>query len=150
MHLLRAKIYLTGIYHSELPDVELWISDKCIYKGQLAGERCFEINEMFPESEQVIRVLFTNKKNTDTVNGLDKAVVVNRITFNDIDSNRFVWAGEYYPIYPEPWASEQEHKLEPMVKYCSYLGWNGQWILPISIPIFTWIHKTENFGWLYD
>ena len=50
-------------------------------------------------------------------------------------------------------ASQQKKlgkKLDKFIKPNTYMGWNGQWKLTYSAPIFTWIHKIENLGWIYD
>ena len=31
----------------------------------------------------------------------------------------------------------------------SYLGFNGKWTLTFTVPVFTWIHQTQNQGWIY-
>lgn len=69
--------------------------------------------------------------------------------FEGMSLDRFKWAGVYFPVYPEPWASTQID-LPKFHKSATYLGWNGQWELEFSVPIFTWIHKLENLGWIYD
>lgn len=89
---------------------------------------------------------FKNKTN-DTP---DYAVKINAVIAEGISTDRLKWQGKYYPIYPEPWASQQLHKLETVINCATYLGWNGRWELPFSVPIFTWIHKVENLGWIYD
>ena len=75
------------------------------------------------------------------------------IAINDINSEKYVWQGSYRPVYPEPWATQQKNlgnKPKPTVESATYLGWNGQWTLNYSTPIFTWIHKLKNHGWIYD
>lgn len=89
----------------------------------------------------------------DPNENLDTAVVIDRININGIESQRFVWQGLYVPEYEKTYVEEQ-HKngveLAPVLKPCSYLGWNGVWTLEFTAPVFTWIHKTENLGWIYD
>lgn len=75
---------------------------------------------------------------------LDMAVEIEAVTFEGMTLDRFKWAGEFYPDYPF-WLTNQQ----PVIKSATYLGWNGKWVLPFTTPIFTWIHKTENLGWLY-
>jgi hypothetical protein len=84
---------------------------------------------------------------------LDTAVVIDRININGIESQRFVWQGLYVPEYEKAYVEDQ-HKngteLAPVLKHSSYLGWNGVWTLEFTAPVFTWIHKIENLGWIYD
>ena len=92
-----------------------------------------------------------------TVELVDKiaqeAVIVESVSFFGISDPKFAWAGVYEPIYPEPWATEQKDQdvvLTPQLCPHTYLGWAGKWTLTFTIPVFTWIHRTQNLGWLYD
>lgn len=98
-----------------------------------------------------LTVELINKQDSDTVieHNLDKAVIIESISFFGIEDPRFVWAGEYRPDYPEPWASEQTD-LAPVLKNHNYLGWNGKWTLTFDVPVFTWIHQVQNLGWIYS
>lgn len=89
---------------------------------------------------------FFNKTNSNP----DLAVKINSVVIEGIYTDRFKWQGKYRPDYPEPWASQQNKKLDPVIDAATYLGWNGQWELSFTVPIFTWIHKIENLGWIYD
>jgi hypothetical protein len=72
------------------------------------------------------------------------ALIIEQIKLNEITSPRFVWEGMYHPKYPPHLTGDSE------LKYHNYLGWNGIWSLEFTLPIYTWIHKVENLGWIYD
>jgi hypothetical protein len=80
------------------------------------------------------------------------AVRVQQIVFNKIDDKKFIWSGKYRPIYPEPWISqERKSKVIPTTLFnTDYLGWNGIWKLNFEVPVFSWIHKITDLGWIYD
>ena len=81
-----------------------------------------------------------------------EAVVIESISFFDIEDPKFAWAGVYTPVYPEPWATEQHIQgvvLKPHLCPHTYLGWNGKWTLTFDVPVFTWIHRVQNLGWIY-
>lgn len=81
-----------------------------------------------------------------------EAVIIDQISFFGITDPKFAWAGVYEPQYPEPWASEQRSQgqvLEPQLCPHTYLGWPGKWTLTFTVPVFTWIHRTQNLGWIY-
>jgi hypothetical protein len=99
----------------------------------LEGEHCFVID-------------FRNKTN-DTPS---MAVEITRVTVEGMTLDRFRWSSRYYPDYPEPWASEQKDPLPKYHDSATYLGWNGRWEFRFSAPIFKWIHRLENLGWIYD
>lgn len=73
----------------------------------------------------------------------DLAVIVDKIEINGISDPRFVWQGKFHPEYPR-W-EEDKGPIDT-----NYLGFNGDWKLTISIPAYTWIHKTLDLGWIYD
>ena len=73
------------------------------------------------------------------------AVIVKEIKFFDISDPKFVWAGVYYPEYPEHYPD----KTSPLPGQ-GYLGWNGVYRLEFSVPVFTWIHKIKDLGWIYQ
>jgi hypothetical protein len=93
-----------------------------------------------------IELVFYNKPDTDNT----MAVIIDKIEFFGISDPRFVWAGVYTPEYPEPWYSQQIEKPPVHLPQQNYMGWNGNWRLDFSVPVFTWMHKTLNLGWIYQ
>jgi hypothetical protein len=77
------------------------------------------------------------------------AIEIKSVTIEGMTLDRFKWSSRYYPVYPEPWASEQTEPLPDYQVSATYLGWPGRWELHFDTPIFTWIHKLENLGWIY-
>ena len=81
-----------------------------------------------------------------------EAVIIESISFFGIQDPKFAWVGVYKPEYPEPWATEQRSQgiiLQPSLCPHTYLGWPGKWTLTFDVPVFTWIHKVQNLGWIY-
>lgn len=78
------------------------------------------------------------------VNDKDTAVIIKSIGFFGISDPKFVWAGVYYPNYPEHYPD----KTSPL-RFHDYLGWNGVYRLDFTVPVFTWMHQTQNLGWIY-
>jgi hypothetical protein len=78
------------------------------------------------------------------------AVIIDSVEFFGISDPRFVWAGVYWPEYPEPWLSQQNPSPQAALTNHNYLGWNGVWRLNFDVPVFTWIHKTLGMGWIYQ
>ena len=146
---LRMNVWLTPRIHNEAPEIEVLFNGNQIYQGSLTTTTCFQVDRKLSAGTQEFSIKFTNKKDSDTTADADKAVIIDRVEFNDIASDRFAWAGIYEPTYPEPWYSEQTTKPEPLLKSHTYLGWNGKWTLTFTTPIFTWIHAVEDLGWIY-
>lgn len=149
---LDCQLQLTPKWHSDLPEVKIYIDDEMLFHEKLELPKTFQIDKLLIPREHSISVEFVNKTNLDTIPGtdLDKAIIVDSIRFNKIESDRFVWAGLYYPKYDAQWEREQKEPPPKMLTYCNYLGWNGVWKLTFTVPIFTWIHRLENYGWIYD
>jgi hypothetical protein len=139
-------IHLRSVWHDNPPEINIGINDD-INRIVLMDDQVFHY-EFATNKSSVLTVELLNKTDADTVDGLDKAVVIESVGFFGISDPKFVWAGEYRPEYPEPWASQQ-HGLKPLLKSHTYLGWNGKWTLTFDVPVFTWIHKTQDLGWIY-
>jgi hypothetical protein len=78
------------------------------------------------------------------------AVEIVGIEFFGISDPKFAWAGTYYPDYPTEWYNQQTPVPTSALPGQTYLGWNGVYSLTFSVPVFTWIHKTLNLGWIYQ
>jgi hypothetical protein len=149
---VKLAVTLKPVWHLDPPRVRLGINDNLT---EIDLTETATINFEF-ESDQSceLTVEFLNKQDNDTVpdQGLDKAVIVESISFFGIEDPKFVWAGIYEPKYPELWASQQKAQgvaLKQQLCPHNYLGWNGKWTLTFDVPVFTWIHQTQNLGWLY-
>jgi hypothetical protein len=146
---LNWAIDIKPIFCNGWPTISVCIDQKILFNGQLTETKrlCFDNNLNLGTHE--ISVEFTNKTNDNP----NQAVEITAIEFEGISTDRMKWAGCYYPLYPEPWYSEQQASglvLETMLSRHTYMGWNGVWILQFDVPVFTWIHQTENLGWIYD
>jgi len=143
-------IHLRSVWHNNPPEINIGINND-IQPIMLTDNRVFHY-EFMADNRTTLTVELLNKTDTDTIpdKGLDKAVIIESVSFFDIKDNRFVWAGEYCPEYPEPWYSEQTVKPKSLLKNHTYLSWNGKWTLTFDVPVFTWIHKIQDRGWIYD
>ena len=109
------------------------------------------------DKTQTMDFEFTSDKDCQlTVELVDKkdqeAVVVESVSFFGISDPKFAWAGVYEPQYPEPWATQQHNQGVVLKQHLSphtYLSWPGKWTLTFDVPVFTWIHRVQNLGWIY-
>lgn len=149
----KIELHLTPIWHKEPPICEVQFSKNVFFKEEIVESKIYYYEEYLPAGNYNITLDFLNKKNNDSAEGKDKAITIDKIIFNNIENEKFVWQGVYQPIYPEPWATQQKtlgNVLEPSIKSSTYLGWNGQWKLTYSVPVYTWIHNTLDHGWIYQ
>lgn len=153
MHKLDFKLNLKGLYCKEYPYISAGLDNEILYEGLVKEKAEIKQNILLPNGTHNLWIILKNKTNDNTTHNCDQAVIIENIEFEDISLPRFIWAGEYEPIYPEPWATEQKDlgkTLEPIIKSTDYIGFNGKWNLQFTTPIFTWIHKLENLGWIFN
>jgi len=153
MYNLSMSIRLSPMYNKLshcAPLVVCKLDNNVVFNDYITENIDITVNNTLENGVHDLILEFNNKLPSESGQLIDKAVQIEQITFNSITSPRFIWLGEYIPQYPEPWYSEQLIKPEPVLTNSSYLGWNGSWKLQFSTPIFTWIHKVENFGWIYN
>lgn len=151
-NLVKLQIKLTPVFHADPPLVRLGI-DRNLTTLKLTESAEFNF-EFVAKKSCNLTVEFLNKANEDTIpeQGLDKAVIIEHVNFFGIQDPKFVWMGIYEPKYPEPWATEQRDNgvvLAQQLTNQTYLAWNGKWTLTFDVPVFTWIHNTQNLGWIY-
>lgn len=63
---------------------------------------------------------------------------------DDIDITPILDHGKFYPIYPEPWFTEQKQQDIDWPEYhlrWRDWGWNGSWKLHYKTPFYTWLLK---------
>lgn len=150
--LLDCQIHLTPKWFANIPLITIRFEEETVYTGDLIRPSVFSIQRNLLPGSYSVSIDFLNKTDKDTVleKDLDMAVVIDRIEFNKISKPKFVWEGEYRPIYNPEWVEQQTVVPSAVLKNINYLGWNGTWRLNFTVPIFTWIHKTLNYGWIYD
>jgi hypothetical protein len=143
-------IHLRSVWHDNPPEINIGINDN-IERIILSDNQTFHY-EFISDNISTLTVELLNKTDSDPVpdKGLDKAVIIESVSFFGISDPKFAWVGVYEPKYPEPWYSEQLVKPESLLKNHTYLSWNGKWTLTFDLPVFTWIHKVQDLGWIYN
>ena len=142
-HLVKLAVTLSPVNHSRFISVTVSV-DQNTTTIKLENSTTINFEYMANEISQLI-VELPDKQDQE-------AVIIDKITFFGIEDPRFAWSGVYEPQYPEPWASEQRSQgvaLKPQLTAHTYLGWPGKWTLTFTVPVFTWIHQTQNLGWIY-
>lgn len=80
---------------------------------------------------------------------LDMAVIIDRVTFQSFDQDFKIYS-KYLPEYPAIWLQQQTSlgQTPSGEIHSCYLGWNGIWFLDFQTPVYQWIHRRLNLGWL--
>lgn len=140
---VKLSVVLTPVHHTDPVLVNIGINDNLV---TINLQDTATINFEFATAEScTLTVELPDKQDQE-------AVIIDRVSFFGIEDPKFAWAGIYQPIYPEPWASQQQSQgvvLKPQLDAHTYLGWPGKWALTFTVPVFAWIHKTQNLGWIY-
>jgi hypothetical protein len=112
---------------------------------QLNKDTVFRFDFETKNSRECLSIAHFGKDSDDA----ESAVIIKQISFFGIADPRFVWLGQYTPVYPEPWLGQQTPEPPVTLNNTDYLGWNGVWQLDFSVPVFTWIHQVQSLGWIH-
>jgi hypothetical protein len=149
---VKLSVTIRPVWHNDPPKIQIGINDDL---DTMALTETATVNfDLVATQDCQLIVNFLNKTDQDCVPDLDldKAVVIESVSFFGITDPRFAWAGVYEPVYPEPWATEQQDQGVALKQHLcphTYLSWNGKWTLTFGVPVFTWIHRLQNLGWIY-
>jgi hypothetical protein len=129
------------------PEISYGINNDIINTIVISNTTTLRLSFPFAYGQHKVWINYNNKNYNECMldQDLDMSIEIKSVTIEGMTLDRFKWAGEYYPDYPTDYPDKQ-----PVIKSATYLGWNGRWELPFTTPIFTWIHKIENLGWLYE
>ncbi len=129
------RISLNGLTENIILDKETW----------------FDYRYMSASTTNRLQIEFYGKTDADTdmVNNKDTAVIIDQIKLNGMSSPKFAWVGVYTPTYPLHYINDNPTAASILSPF-TYMGWNGVWVLEFTVPVFTWIHKIEGLGWIYD
>jgi hypothetical protein len=145
---------LNPIFWDDCPEIEICWDQQVLFRGELDHAHIKTFRVVGSPGDHRLNVEFYNKRDGDTVidQNLDKAVIINNVAFEGMFFDSFMHSARYWPQYPDSYRDtcrQQGIDLEPDI-VSNYLGWNGVWTLPVRFPIYTWIHETENLGWIYE
>ena len=142
-YLVQAAVTLTPKIGVAAPLVRVSVPGHCATHVLKQTEK---IQLEFVAASGWLEIEFYNKPDLDH----DMAVIVDSVEFFGISDPKFVWHGVYSPKYPEPWHSEQCPAPDAVLPGSNYMGWNGCWRLDFSVPVFSWMHRTQGLGWIYQ
>jgi len=129
-------------YDNVWPEFYIMIDNELQDQGVLTAQLTYNFDVTLDDGAHTIKIGLVNKVDADTVveNGKitkDKAIYVHPIEIEGYKLDDFMYQATYYPAGRDSLKS-------------NYLGWNGHWQLDFTTPIFTWIHKTQQLGWIYE
>lgn len=150
---VKLGLVLDPLYWADAPIIRIEFNQEPLHGSSLTKIERF--NWALPaEDINRLSVFFLNKQDGDTVNGLDKAVIIKEIELEGFRYPSFMHCSQYYPEYSSgyyQYAKENSLVVKPMI-HSNYMGFNGEWLLEFTWPTFTWIYENETnkLGWIYE
>jgi hypothetical protein len=145
-------VTLSPIFWNEFPEFCIEFNNVTIEHDYLGYRKTFEW-QLPAEDNNIFKIHFLNKKNNDTQNDKDKALVIDKIQLEGFTFDSILYSGKYFPSYPPEYydyAKEHNLSVDSVLTQTTHLSFNGFWQLEFTYPVFEWIHRTENLGWLYE
>lgn len=144
---------LEPVYWNEQPEVKIQFNDQTLFCGALDKLTNFDWQLPVKQNNR-LSVFFLNKKDSDTVANKDKAVIINNINIEGFEFSSFMHKSQYCPLYSDgyyKYAGEHNLSCDPVI-HSNYLGFNGEWFLSFTSPVFSWIYEVEtnSLGWIYE
>ena len=151
LYTAKFKLGVKSQWTRTVPIIEIKFDNTTLYQGTLLENRQFEYESPPADiGEHRISLTFFNKDCYEqTLFGKDMMVGIEYAKLEHQPTDFSIYS-RYRPDYPERWKQEQMEQgiMTESVIHSNYMGWNGVWYLDIELPIFRWIHKTTNLGWL--
>ena len=150
---LKIKLQLFATMRDKPPHVKILLDGNSHFEGDIKGSEDepdiieFE-NELTEGNEYELTIERSGKTKTQTVINdkgdilKDQLLNIKRIEIDEIDIGALVYDGEYTPIYPEPWATQQRESgqdLKDSFKNVTKMGFNGTWRFKFTSPFYMWL-----------
>jgi hypothetical protein len=150
---VKIKLELFATMWDKPPHVKILLDGNSHFEGDIKGSEDepdiieFE-NELTEGNEYELTIERSGKTKTQTVINdkgdilKDQLLNIKRIEIDEIDIGALVYDGEYTPIYPEPWATQQRESgqdLKDSFKNVTKMGFNGTWRFKFTSPFYMWL-----------
>ena len=150
---VKLALELEPKFWAEKPKVKIEFNQHVLFEDQLSETKKF--NWTLPATENNrLSVFLLNKTERDTVGDKDKAMIIKSIGMEGFHYSSFMLQSKYKQIYTNgyyQYAKQNKLSAEPIIN-SNYLGFNGEWYLEFTWPIYQWIFETETkgMGWIYE
>jgi hypothetical protein len=150
---IKFKIELYATMWDKPPHAEIIVDGKSFYNDTITGTEdkptLIEFEHKLEEDKNYELIIKrTGKSKGQTVVNekgdilKDQLLNIKGINIDDIDIGALIYEGEFTPIYPEPWATQQREAgvvLDKTFKQCSKMGHDGEWKLKFASPFYMWL-----------
>ena len=132
-----------------VPKVLIKIDNEMICDKEILGEESIHIEKKISIGDHRLEIHFYNKNLKESGYSNEMAILIKHIRFQHIKKD-FHFLSKYSPEYPHEFITGQQKqgKEWPESILSNHLGWNGKYIINFQTPIYRWLHKNLNLGWL--
>lgn len=140
-------------FWAEKPKARIQFNQNVLLEDYLEETKKFQWT-LPAENINRLSVFFLNKTERDTVGDKDKALVIKSVGIEGFHYSSFMLQSKYCPAYTKgycQYARENNLSMAPIIN-SNYLGFNGEWYLQFTWPVYQWIFETETkgMGWIYE
>lgn len=147
------SMVIEPVFWGDLPEIRIEFNGQTLYHDRLA-ETLVKDWLLSADLQNRLSVFLLNKRDADTAPGRDKAVKISKLGLENLFFPSISHQSRYRPIYSNgyhDYAEKNGIKVEPVI-HSNYLGFNGEWYLEFTWPVFSWIYsiETNDMGWVYE
>jgi hypothetical protein len=146
---IKIKILLEPIYQDAAPHIIYGIDTNILSQQSICYAQEIVINSKLSRGSHRFFLELVNKDHAANKKDRDMHIKIKHIGFQDMEEN-FHYFSKYRPVYPTQWLQQQKEmgKEWPETILSNHMGWNGTYYIDFETPIYKWIHKKLNLGWL--
>jgi hypothetical protein len=136
------KINLNFSFETRLgiPKIRIGIGNQVLYDGDV--KETIYMEKQLPQGSHSFYIEHYGKTRSEaSVEGIDKHVLIEKISFDNVNLDQQLWDGKFFPAYLHNAHNEPEY-IQPNL----YLGHNGKWIYNFEYPFVVWVIKKRNLG----
>ena len=133
-----------NVYYTSVPPMlEIKNNGQLLFHNTpITESKTITVNVALPNHSVTSGKFEIYRSNFDGVT--EQYLTLDQLYLDNINLKKICYQSKYYPIYPEPWRSEQELAGKTWPEYLTGTlnwGWNGRWVIEYETPIYTWLLK---------
>ena len=133
------EISFDCIYKSHSPSLNIKIDDEEIIPKLSLGINHLSFSKDLCFGPHCLKII----RQGSTVDDPTQMIILQKLKIDGIDCQNLVWnSGEFTPVYPEPWATQQKElgiKLQDNIIGETHFGHDGTWSLHFVSPFYQYL-----------
>jgi hypothetical protein len=141
METIHIGLTFDSVWQSNAPTIEIVNDGKIVVPATAIKTKtvlAFDLVSQ-PDCDHTLEI---HRQGHDEVN--QQLCIFAGFAVDELDVSDLIDHGRFYPVYPEPWISEQRQQGVDWPEYHQRWrewGWNGTWKLYHRSPFYTWLLK---------